>query len=274
MGRVPQHAVHIQNVQVLSVGYDGAGAHAAVSYQQNGVPQQESVDLVEEGRHLGLYPAWRLVVPAPSLEVALEVPRAGVPVAIDGYPVVTDGQGVASVFVIPGTHRVRLAADGPFSEDLETVDASAAAARVTLRSSLSAAGRSAAQRAVEGFFSGCAAATTLVPDHCPQWESNWTSAPSNVHWALRGDPLAATTLEVDSEGAVEASGSWAMDVAYDAPTCMFCDSSTPPQHLTDTRQGRYRAVLNWTGSAFTVTSVNGETVPSPVPATGDRAGST
>jgi hypothetical protein len=237
----------IRSFAVTSTAYlDSAQTQAAVgvSYDTAAGTKEATFSVIRAAQNqYGIYPTWRIELTATKLSIS----GLG-PVSIDGKELALAPGVTASVSVLPLAHRIVFAATDMLQQQVTRIDAFAlAAATVTYRPILTAAGLQHAKAAVASAFATCAQRPDQSPDGCPENVDEPFAGAGR--WSLVGDPT--TDLSIGQEQSqLVARGHFQMVFGYQ-------DSSLDgTQH--DISAGGYKAVLVLAPSDIAVASLSAD----------------
>jgi hypothetical protein len=228
---------------------DGETTAVTVSLSQHGNAGTTKFTVRKDPhtKHLLIYPSWKVVIPAATINVS-RFNYAGA-LTVDRITINSDDSSL-QLEVIPGHHQIHLAATPLFDGSLETVDATSGQASAEFRPTLSSSATSAGEAAIKTAFQQCAASHDLKPAGCPQEEFSIGDTISNVQWTVVGDPTADMQFRIgDAPNTLDVSGSFKMSVSYD---WQFSDGYAGHENRDDT--GPFSATLRWNGTGFDVVS--------------------
>ena len=148
---------------------EGAGVDALV-HRTDGSTHPQPLTLVRDGRDLLFFDRWALQpVELGTLDARVAGPVSA-EVAVDGTPVDRGADGSLSLKAFPGSYEVSLADEveqytaTPASGVVEGPDGASAPTELT--TTLTEAGTTAAEAAVDAWVAGCIASTELAPPGC------------------------------------------------------------------------------------------------------------
>jgi hypothetical protein len=192
---------------------DSATTMVAFTYDTSGGSKQAKAVVQRSGQtHLGIYPAWHLVMPPTLLQITL--PKGSGGVSFDGKAVSLP-QGVKStVAVLPLAHRVQLSGTQLLVSQTIEVDAAFSLGQtVAFQPQLTPGGMDKARAAVKAAFATCALSTDANADSgaCPQTVGYSYSV--SGQWQLIGDPTQDLTVTFDKDSNPTAVGHYQMTFA-------------------------------------------------------------
>jgi hypothetical protein len=175
-----------------SSSVDGDTATVEMSENLDGTNHSVTLTLTREGRHLGIWSAWKLKYPFSDLEIGQDAARGEAALQVNGI-----GAGTHSYPVFPGRYVVSSPAHGVVAAASENVTAFGdERAEATLTASLDPRVQDVAEQAVHRYLAGCAKSTEVAPEGCPFSYYSWGTV-DRVHWSITTYPRIEVSLTED-----------------------------------------------------------------------------
>lgn len=229
--------------KVEGVSIENGGTKVSISYNTSAGHRTASLFLRGGAPH-----TWSVVVEPSRLD--LNIPAGAGALGIDGTSLAAQPGSELKLSVLPGIHKVTLAASEMYESYSGQIDAETASPALTPVSFanvlVTEAGRTQAKQAVIKAFQLCVKSTSLAPSGCPQALPETDLATGGVRWILLGDPTSSSTVGLDEKSVLDVSGHFVMKLSYGS------------QRLHRDRLlgvgSSYMAVLVWDGQTFKLSS--------------------
>src|SRR5712692_1562409 len=242
-------------LRVERTDINGSTASVELSFQLQNTRTHLTLKLRRDPTRstMGVLPVWQVVVTPALLDFKLPKYLGGL--TIDGVGIEL-ANGDTQVAVFPGQHVLALAASEVFQATLVTVSALQPAPTTTpvpFAFTLLPSAQTAALAAVLTSLQNCTKPTSLLPSRCPNGLIGTATGAAN--WTLWGDPTSGADTAVDPSLDLVAEGHYQMDVRWSGQGSFNGDHH-------DVVSGPYRALLDWDGTKWTVSSyADGKGVP-------------